>query len=1397
MSGALANTNSNVTILQGNVTSLTGALANTNSNVSNANAVIANLSTSITGVAIDLSNTNSNVTSLTGALANTNSNVTTLTTSVSGITSNVANLSTSVTGLISALSNTNSNVANLTTSVTGVVSNLANTNANVANTDSNVAAVSAVATTAAANTVVLQGNVVTLTNDIANTNSNVANTNSNVAAVAANVANLQGQTYGNANVAAYLPTYTGNLNAGNAVISGNLQVLGTTVTVNASTLSVDNVQITAGDTTTTPSALNGGGFFLGNNTGGNTSVASLSYTNTGNAWLSNLPFSAAGNITAPGFAGNTVSITGNIDAGNVRAGIVSAAGTITGPNLTATANVNAGNLRTTGSASASGIVYGGGMIVSGSMTATGTVLASAGLSAGNVQTTGFVSAGGNIITAANLSVAGSITSGNISLTANVQAGGFVSAAGAVIGASVSTAGNVNAGNIRTAGLISAAGNVTGNYFFGNAALMTGIPIQYSNANVASYLLTNTGDIAAGNVSATGNVTATILQTSGTQGNVLGANVVGAVTLSASGLVYGNGYYLTGIAGSYTNSNVAAYLATATGTISGSTLTISGAAQVGSISTNTYLWANGLPIDSQGFYGNPQVANYLPVYSGNINSVNNIVANNIQVNGTLTTVNTTNLNVSNIQIGVGTNSNVASALNTAGLFVGNNVGNTAVATFLYNFGSSSWQPSLDLTPTANAGNSLGTSALQWNNVYAASHLGNTVSVSGNVRAQNLILSGGTISTVGAAMQLTFGGTYSNLGPISIANTLTTINTGNLLLAAGDLYTNQGIIGRGTMSNGGITQFAAANAAYGIDATSITGNQSNVRIATSTSNGYVSIMRGGMNGNVVGQFGNTGFSVTGYVSATLGLSTSGNVTTAGSVNAINLLTSAGGISTAGNVTAAYFLGNVANATGLPTAYSNANVASYLLTNTANIAAGNVLVTGVVSTTGNITGDYIVGLSELRSTTLSITNNASISNALAVTGNVNTNGNLSAAGNIRTAGLFSATGNVTGGNLISLGALSVTSTVFAAGASIGSGGILATSNITGANLIATTAITAAGNIAAGGSINTGAILSAAGNVFGNNVSAGNLLTSGVMSSTGNIITLGNINATQAISATGNLAGGNIRTVGLISATGNITVGNIATAGLASVAGNVLTGNISTTGNISVAYTGATTVGAAILATGSNTQGGTNYFDFIKVTNTGAGVPNPSKFLRIGPTGAFEVINSAYTATLASLTNDGNLTVLNKISVNDKQAVNGPAFSAYANSTQQAIPSGAQTKVLFQSEEYDTDGCFASSRFTPTVAGYYHLNSSVRIDGPSGTGENMLVIYKNGTEYKRGNNESGTEQGSSFYSMQVSSLVYANGTTDYFEIYIQQTSGSSKNLTAVNAVNITWFNGSMVRGA
>jgi len=209
------------------------------------------------------------------------------------------------------------------------------------------------------------------------------------------------------------------------------------------------------------------------------------------------------------------------------------------------------------------------------------------------------------------------------------------------------------------------------------------------------------------------------------------------------------------------------------------------------------------------------------------------------------------------------------------------------------------------------------------------------------------------------------------------------------------------------------------------------------------------------------------------------------------------------------------------------------------------------------------------------------------------------------------------------------------------------------------------------------------------------------------------------------------------------------------------------------------------------------------------GAGNTTVTGFLNVSSYGTFggtvntTALNIGANVYLTSSdVNVGNSSVntqltSNTLKLNGKQAINGPAFAAYADNTAQNITSGSQQKILFQVEEFDTNNNFANSRFTPTVAGYYQLNAEVRFDGSFGTGETMIVVWKNGSEYKRGWNASGVNWATNFGAMTVSTLVYANGTTDYFEIYAQQTSGSTMTVTAVNSQNITWFNGAMVRGA
>lgn len=138
-----------------------------------------------------------------------------------------------------------------------------------------------------------------------------------------------------------------------------------------------------------------------------------------------------------------------------------------------------------------------------------------------------------------------------------------------------------------------------------------------------------------------------------------------------------------------------------------------------------------------------------------------------------------------------------------------------------------------------------------------------------------------------------------------------------------------------------------------------------------------------------------------------------------------------------------------------------------------------------------------------------------------------------------------------------------------------------------------------------------------------------------------------------------------------------------------------------------------------------------------------------------------------------------------------NAPAFSYYQSSNQ-SLANGTFTKLTFTSNEFDTtSGMYASSRFTPTVAGYYQINGAIQI---SSAAQGLLIsVYKNGSEWKRGvwfGNASSIGNQST-----VSTIVYCNGSTDYIEIYGYQASGVSDNTNTGSVA--TYFQGILVRSA
>jgi hypothetical protein len=160
------------------------------------------------------------------------------------------------------------------------------------------------------------------------------------------------------------------------------------------------------------------------------------------------------------------------------------------------------------------------------------------------------------------------------------------------------------------------------------------------------------------------------------------------------------------------------------------------------------------------------------------------------------------------------------------------------------------------------------------------------------------------------------------------------------------------------------------------------------------------------------------------------------------------------------------------------------------------------------------------------------------------------------------------------------------------------------------------------------------------------------------------------------------------------------------------------------------------------------------------------------------------------------GNLNITGgTLQVGGNQAVNGPAFYAASTAVQTGLSFATYIKVIFGSEEFDTNSNYdpVTSRFTPTVPGYYQVNWHAQGNGTVNTAWMFTSLYKNGVITNRyGSSING---GSTVYSSGMSggsSIVYMNGSTDYLEVYGYLTGSGTGTFSTVAA-----FSASMIRGA
>jgi len=125
---------------------------------------------------------------------------------------------------------------------------------------------------------------------------------------------------------------------------------------------------------------------------------------------------------------------------------------------------------------------------------------------------------------------------------------------------------------------------------------------------------------------------------------------------------------------------------------------------------------------------------------------------------------------------------------------------------------------------------------------------------------------------------------------------------------------------------------------------------------------------------------------------------------------------------------------------------------------------------------------------------------------------------------------------------------------------------------------------------------------------------------------------------------------------------------------------------------------------------------------------------------------------------------------------AVNAPAFFAYPTSNQNFL-NNTGTKIVYDQELFDTASCYdptTNYRFTPNVAGYYHVTASINFSANT-TQTRFITIYKNGSGI---NGQAITQAtGPNYINVMTSVLVQMNGTTDYLEAFANQNSGSTLN--------------------
>ena len=819
--------------------------------------------------------------------------------------------------------------------------------------------------------------------------------------------------------------------------------------------------------------------------------------------------------------------------------------------------VNDANVVTTdssGNTSVSGNITGGNIATGGTVSATGNV------------TGNYLFGNGSQITGIVVSAGAAITNG----TSNVTVG---ASSNVTIGVAGATTATFASSGIYTPGILSATGNVVGNYILGNGASLTGVITSVANINNGTSNVTVTGsganitvgvggtpnvvvwatsgEYVTGVISANGSVTGGNITTGGlisATGTITGANITGANLLTGGlvsatgnitgGYIIGNGSQLTGLPAGYTNSNLATLgsnVISTTGTITGGNI------------TGANLLTSGLVSATGNITG------------GNVNTLQ------LYSSGTLTITNGSgNINLSptgNVVL----NNNYLSGLQL------NPVGNSDAATKYYvdqqvSTGLSYHTPVYAATTTTLATTTGGTITYNQPNG-VANGVGATLKTTGSFN----LIDTANVQTANTRILIKDEGNAVFNGVYYWANSTTIIRTTDAdeygsnsseTLSLNDYFfvtngsTNAGsawVVNAPTStitfgsSNITFAQFSTSQVYSAGNGISIAGTVVSARVDNTTT-----AFDGGGNITVkasaqlttpnIGAATGTSVSVTGTVT---GSSLTGTITTASQTN-ITSVGTLGSLSVTGNAT----VGNIS-----ATNHTGTNV-SVTGTQTAASTVGGVITGSSVSVTGAVISNTVSA-----TTTITATTSVQAANIITTSGRMhgctsvtlqNNNGTLANIANIvigATGNITLTTGNISAFAVVS-GNLSVTGAVTAA--SVVGGVITGTStSVTGTQTAASTvggvitgsSVSVTGNVT--GATHAGTIVSVTGNITGSYFIGNGSQLTGISAGGGNSITNGTSNV--VVASGGNVsiavAGANVITIastGIINNQAN-GVGNI----------------------------------------------------------------------------------------------------------------------------------------------------------------------------------------------------------------------------------------------------------------